>query len=67
MTTKKNLVKMMFMNILTAGTMFAFTACSDDSFESEVMSMVQKMIHITVLLTGVRIILRHRLRILRNW
>ena len=36
MTTKKNLVKMMFMNILTAGTMFAFTACSDDSFESEV-------------------------------
>ena len=31
MTTKKNLVKSMFMNILTAGIfVFAFTACSDD-------------------------------------
>ena len=36
MTTKNSLVKTMFMSILTAGTMFAFTACSDDSFESEV-------------------------------
>lgn len=30
MTTKKNLVKMALMSSLTAGTMFAFTACSDD-------------------------------------
>ena len=31
MTTKKNLVKMVLMSTLTAGTMFGFTACSDDS------------------------------------
>lgn len=31
MTTMKNLVKTMFMNILTAGIFtFAFTACSDE-------------------------------------
>ena len=30
MTTKNSLVKTMFMNILTAGTLFAFTACSKD-------------------------------------
>ena len=30
MTTKKNLVKMMLMSILTAGTMMSFTACSKE-------------------------------------
>ena len=38
MTTKKNLVNKMFMNILTAGVFcfgFAFTACSDDDLLSE--------------------------------
>jgi hypothetical protein len=30
MTTKNTLVKTMLMSILTAGTIFAFTACSDD-------------------------------------
>ena len=35
MTTKKNLVKTMFMNILTAGVFtVAFTACSDDIIDS---------------------------------
>ena len=37
MTTKKNLVKSMFMNILTAGIFaFGFSSCSDDDFESPV-------------------------------
>ena len=38
MTTKKNLVKMMLMSIVTAGTMMSFTACSSDD---EVMNGVQ--------------------------
>ena len=37
MTTKKNLAKKMFMNILTAGVFtVAFTACSDDVIDSDV-------------------------------
>lgn len=37
MTTKKNLVKQVLMSTLTAGIFsFAFTACSEDSLESEV-------------------------------
>lgn len=36
MTTKKNLVKQMFMNILTAGIFtFGFTACTDDALDGE--------------------------------
>ena len=39
MTTKKNLVKSMFMNILTAGIFgLVFTACSDD----EVMNGIEQ-------------------------
>jgi hypothetical protein len=38
MTTKKNLVKMMLMSIVAAGTMMSFTACSSDD---EVMNGVQ--------------------------
>ena len=39
MTTKKNLVKTMFMNILTAGVFtVAFTACSDDLTDSNAMN-----------------------------
>lgn len=38
MTTKKNLVKLMLMSIVTAGTMMSFTACSSDD---EVMNGVQ--------------------------
>ena len=37
MTTKKNLAKKMFMNILTAGVFtVAFTACTDDVIDSDV-------------------------------
>lgn len=42
MTTKKNLVKMMLMSILTVGTMMSFTACSsDDEVLDEVNNSLQ--------------------------
>jgi hypothetical protein len=42
MTTKKNLVKSMFMNILTAGIFtFAFTACSDDIQMEDIQQMAE--------------------------
>ena len=41
MTTKKNLVKLALMSTLTAGTTFAFTACSDDIQMEDIQQMAE--------------------------
>ena len=41
MTTKKNLVKLALMSTLTAGTTFAFTACSDDIQMEDLQQMAE--------------------------
>lgn len=53
MTTKKNLVNKMFMNILTAGIFgFVFTACSDDVINNN--EQAQAVAEITASASGLK-------------